>query len=101
MSNQGPFVCTECIEDTGISEFIENKKTKGDCSFCYARGTPVALLDEVAQHMKICLYVEYDDANDWLITDEGDYNIPWWDTWDLLADQRQLDLPLALTTFAG
>ena len=93
MTSQGPTVCTECICDAGIRHFIEHAEIKGDCSFCNGRRTPVALLDDVTEHMRTCLQFEYDDANDWLIYDEGDYHIQWWDTWDLLTDEIELELP--------
>ena len=93
MTTRAPHVCTECINDPGIQVQIESEETEGECSFCDGQGVPVALLDGIAEHMRACLYVEYDDANDWLISDEGDYNIQWWDTSDLLMDEVMLELP--------
>ena len=93
MTTQGRHVCTECIDDPGIRDFIESAETEGECSFCDGQSTPVALLDEIAEHMRNCLYVEYDDANDWLISDEGVDYIQWWDAWDLLTDEIMLELP--------
>ena len=93
MTTLDPHVCTECIDDSGIRDFMESKATEGECSFCDSQSTPVALLDDITEHMRTSLFIEYDDANDWLISDEGDYNLQWWDAWDLLTEEVTLELP--------
>ena len=95
MSNQGIFVCTDCIDEPGIREFIKLDETDGDCSFCEARSTSVAPLDDIAEHMKISLEYEYDDALEWFFFDheEGGFIGKTWDTWELLTEEIELDLP--------
>ena len=94
MSQSGPFVCTGCIGEPGIRDFIENNKVDEECSYCKGKGIPVAPLDEVAAHMKPCISEEYDDTNEWAVYDsESGYRVEAWDTWDLLTDELQIDLP--------
>ena len=95
MTSEGPFVCTECIDDSGIRGFIEANNVKSRCSFCEATDSIAALLDEVTEHMKDSLEYEYDDALNWFVYDseEGDYIGETWDSWDLLTEEIELDLP--------
>ncbi len=95
MSYQGPLVCIECINEPGIREFIQQDETNGDCLFCEGRSTSVAALDDIVEHMRISLGYEYDDALEWLFYDheEGGYIGKTWDSWDLLSEEIELDLP--------
>ena len=93
MSHSGPFVCTGCIDEPGIQDFIENNKVDEECSYCKSEGIPVAPLEEVTAHMKSCIEEEYDDTNEWAVHDsESGYRVRAWDTWDLLTDELQIDL---------
>ena len=58
-----------------------------------ARRSPVALLEEIKDHIKTCIYEEYDDAANQLAYVEGEYVGAHWDTEDLLLDEIELDLP--------
>ena len=95
MASRDSFVCAECFVDSGVREFIENNETKAQCSFCSGKPgeAPVALLEEVKDHIKTCIYEEYDDAENQLAYDEGEYVGAHWDTEDLLVDEIGLDLP--------
>lgn len=90
------FVCVECFDDPGIKEFITRHSSKGNCSFCGTAGREefVADFDDVAEHIKNCLFREYDLAINQLGYDgeEGDYVGRKWDTEDLLYD-LELALP--------
>ena len=90
----GPFVCVGCIDEPGIQDFIENNKIDEECSYCKSQGIPVARLDEVTGHMKLCIEYEYDDVNEWAVYDrESGYRVKTWDAWDLLTDEFQIDFP--------
>lgn len=95
MYNQGLFVCTECIDEPGIQDFIKQNKADAKCSFCEERENPTAHLNDVAEHMKESLEYEYDDAQDWFVYDyeEQDYIGNAWDTWDLLERIIELERP--------
>ena len=96
MSRSDPFVCKECIDEPGIQDFIENNRVDEGCSYCESKGVPVAQLDEVTNHMTSCIEEEYDDTNEWAVHDresESGYRVEAWDTWDLLTDELQIDLP--------
>lgn len=92
-----PFVCADCFGDSGIRDFIQINAVDAQCSFC--DGEPadasVALLDEVAEHIKTCLEYEYDDAANHFAyeTREGGYIGETWVTWELLNEVVELELP--------
>lgn len=50
-------------------------------------------LDDLAEYLRDCLHQEYDYAVDNLPHDEGSYWGAHWDTWDLLVDELELELP--------
>ena len=93
-SNREP-VCAKCFSDDGIVEFIENFEGPPGCLFCEGADAPTAPLDAVADHMRECLMKFYGFAVDQLPyeTQEGGYQAPHWDTYDLLFDQLEIDLP--------
>ena len=95
MPHQGPLVCTDCINDSGIQDFIKRNETEGICSFCDDGEYPVAPLEDIAEHMEESLKYEYDNALEWLYYDheEGGYIGRTWDPYDLLVGEIELDLP--------
>ena len=95
MTHEGPLVCTDCINEPSIQEFIQKYETEGICSFCDFEEYPAASLDDVAEHMTESLKYEYDDALEWLFYDreEGGYIGKTWDSFDLLVEEIELDLP--------
>ena len=94
MSCSSPFVCKECIDEPGIQDFIDKNKVDEGCSFCRGESIPVAPLDEVTAHMCSCIREEYDDTNEWAVYDrESGYRVEVWDTWDLLTEELEIDLP--------
>ena len=94
MSRSGPFVCTGCIDEPGIQDFIENNSVDQECSYCKHKDVPVAALDDVTDHMESCIKEEYDNTNEWAVYDsESGYWVGAWDNWDLLTDELQMDFP--------
>lgn len=87
-TNESEYVCSGCFEDSGIRGFIEKHSVNADCSFCEL--TPdrddVAPFQRVVEHVRTCLFCEYDDASDWMYPD-SDTKEPmneWYDAWDIL-----------------
>ena len=97
MNQSDQFVCANCFEDPDIQDFIEKNNVDAVCSFCDGKfdDVPVAYLIKVAEHIDICLQYEYADAANHLFYEsrEGDYIGETWDTWDLLQDAVELELP--------
>lgn len=93
-SNREP-ACARCFSDDDIVEFIETFEGPPGCLFCEGDDAPTAPLDAVADHMRECLMSFYSFAADHLPyeTKEGGYLAPHWDSYDLLFDQLELDLP--------
>ena len=91
-------VCASCFQDPDIRNFIEKHKINNAvCSFCNEEpaNDSVAFIEDVAEHIEICLYYEYDDAANHLAyeTREGGYIGQTWTTWELLEDVIGLELP--------
>lgn len=88
-------VCACCISGEGIAEFIAGCDGPPGCAFCGSDDAPTAPLDTVADHMRECLLNFYSFAVDHLPyeTREGGYQGLTWDTFDLLFDELQIDLP--------
>ena len=65
------YVCTGCFEDEGIREFISTELVQAQCSFCgeFCGQDAVARFSEVVEHIKCCLFHEYDDAVNWMYLD--------------------------------
>ena len=97
MEQPDQFVCVNCFDDSGIQNFIEKNKIDVVCSFCDGEqaSTSVADIEDVADHIEICLMYEYDDAANHLAyeTREGGYIGQTWDIWELLEDVIGLELP--------
>lgn len=91
------YVCAHCFSDAGLSDYIRRYAKVSECSFCGSQSTePIAVsLAELCRHMRECLHREYDDAANWLgfCSAEGGYQGETWDTWDLLVDELELELP--------
>ena len=94
ISNSLP-VCAECFSDDWIYYFIEKFGAPPGCSFCGGSDSPTAPLDKVCDYMRKCLMEFFEFAADNLPYDsrEGGYLGKYWDTYDLLFDEVQLDLP--------
>lgn len=97
MNQSDQFVCANCFEDPGIQNFIENHKINAVCSFCNekpANGS-VADIKDVAEHIETSIMYEYDDAANHLGWEnkEGGYIGETWDTWELLQEVIELELP--------
>ena len=91
------FVCSDCFEDEGLRKFIECHAESTECSFCGAIDEqPIAAdIDEVTGYFCKCVEKEYDDAANHLSYNsaEGGYQGIHWDSYDLIQDHLQLDLP--------
>ena len=88
-------VCAQCFGDKGICQFIEDFGDSPGCSFCERSDSPTAPLDLVCDYMRECLLEFFSLAADCLPYEsrEGGYLAEHWDTYDLLFDKLQLDLP--------
>ena len=97
MRQDNQFVCANCFDDCGLADFIRANVIAQECTFCGGRAeSPIAAdLDEVVEHIKICLCTEYDDAANQLPYEgrEGGYWGAHWDTEELLRYEVELDFP--------
>ena len=88
-------VCAQCFGDDGICRFIETFGGPHGCSFCERSDSPTAPIDMVCDYMRQCLLEFFSLAANCLPYEsrEGGYLAEHWDTYDLLFDKLQLDLP--------
>ena len=97
MTETAQFVCAGCIGDPGIAAFIADNAEVNYCSFCSAQsGEPISTrLDDVGEYFNLCLKEEYGDAVDELPWDNEEWGYVGgsWDTYELLTDVIELDLP--------
>ena len=90
------FVCADCIDNSGIATFIANNAKIYYCSFCWAKsGNAIgARLDEVGEYIDRGLKEVYGDAVDELPSDSEEWYFGGnWDTYELLTEVIELDLP--------
>ena len=91
------YVCSRCFEDDGLCDFIECYAESTACSFCGITDEKIiaADVDKVAEHFRICVEQEYEDAANNLPyeTAEGGFIGRHWYPYDLIADELQLSLP--------
>jgi Zn ribbon nucleic-acid-binding protein len=91
------FVCAACFTDEGIQGFIEGALESNECSFCGAQANEsiAAPFKDVAKHINVSLYQEYDDAANEMsyVTAEGGYLGQTWTTYELLMDVIELERP--------
>ena len=97
MTSSNKFVCGDCIGNDGVRRFISANAEANRCSFCrVASDKPIAApLADVGGYINHCLREDYGDALE---------NLPWdseerefigrnWDSWELLTDVIELELP--------
>ena len=88
-------VCAKCFSDEDIVEFITDWDGPPGCDFCSKKDAPTAPLQDLADHMRERISEFYGLAHDQLPYEsrEGGYQGAHWDTYELLYDQVELDLP--------
>ena len=88
-----PLVCSHCIDEPCLAEYIEENASEDECSYCdYRRAgweLPSAMdLDELLAHMRERIEMEYEDAANSVGYEsrEGGYLLPTMDGDDLLRE---------------
>lgn len=95
---EGYSVCSDCIDDVDIREFIASRADELACDFCGKNGADqpaAAPLEAVVEFMMEAIDREYDRAVNALGWEsaEGGYQGPHWDSEELLTEQIELALP--------
>jgi hypothetical protein len=91
------YVCSGCFEDEGLRAFVKANAESPKCSFCGANAVhPIAAkVRDVAAHFRECVEREYADAANHLPYEnaEGGYQGEHWDSYDLITEALELELP--------
>lgn len=92
-------VCTECFEDQGLVDLVEEIASEVRCDFCgrESETEPIAApVDDVVDYMNACVSGEYEDPGEhvgWCSGDGGWLGVTPWRTDELLTDELALELP--------
>jgi hypothetical protein len=88
-------VCSACIDDSGIREWIEDIGGDPGCAFCELTDEPTADLGELASFMRERMLLFYSHSIEHLmyISAEGGYQGNTWTTAEVLSDFIGLDFP--------
>jgi hypothetical protein len=90
-----PYVCTSCIPERGLHEYVESRAISKRCDFCgrRSRNSFAAPLVEIAAYIQECMLAEYDEAGNCLSYEsaEGGFLGRTFDTEDLISGL--VDLP--------
>ena len=91
------YVCSDCIEDYGLKNFILENAESNECSYSgkQNRHSKIATdINEVIIFLLECIKSEWGDPNDegvsWISREGGWVSAPVIDTYDLLADKLEI-----------
>ena len=91
------YVCSSCIGENALKEYIETYADESYCNFCEESHANVHSIsvDDLIEYMRRCASWEYDDAANWLPheTSEGGYQGATYDTYDLILDKLEIEFP--------
>lgn len=85
-------ICSECVENSALEEYIVNEEVEGRCSYCIEEGWVVES-GELMEYIKISILTEYDRAVECLGYDgrEGGFQGTTYDSDELVDEIRELD----------
>lgn len=87
-------ICSACIDDADIAEWIGTEAGPRGCHFCRRRDAPTADLDDLADMMRSRLSQYYGDTSDIPYESaEGGYQAPVYSTYELLLEEVGLQFP--------
>ena len=82
------FVCSQCLEDVALQNFIRNNATTKICSYCDTQypTKKCTSVEEVAKYIETCLLTEYEDPVEHVPyeTKEGGYQAVVHDAYEIL-----------------
>jgi len=88
-------VCTKCFEDDDLVKFITQTGDPPGCSLCGSNDNPTASVSHIADHIRNCLGEFFGLADEQLPFQSrgGGYLGAHWDTYELLFNQLEFELP--------
>ena len=89
-SNDGKMVCTNCFEEYGLKQFIEEHYTHSNCSYCDEDDVIACELDSLIEHIITSIRYEWGHPADEGLpyeTREGGWQVSTvYDTWELIDE---------------
>ena len=85
------YVCANCLEEEGLQKFIAENATHHECTYCGRQSNTVIAcsMESMCEHILKSIYTEYGSADDECVpydSREGGYQLPTFDTYDLLEE---------------
>ena len=91
------YICSSCIGDIALKEYIEMHADESYCDFCEeSRGNVHSIpIDDLIEYMRKCVSQEYDDPANWLPyeSSEGGYQGVTYDAYDLILEELEMEFP--------
>ena len=91
------YVCSDCVEDYGLKNFILENAESNKCSYCGKENSHSKIatdINKVIIFLIECIKSEWGDPNDegvsWISRDGGWVSAPVIDTYDLLVDKLEI-----------
>ena len=91
-------LCSECIEERDLQEYIASFDGALGCSFCEYNDAPTCEFLTFMEHVTECVRAEYDLAANCLPWESGEGGWQWgpvWNTYDLILHELEIGLARA------
>uniref|UniRef100_UPI0009EC304B HEPN-associated N-terminal domain-containing protein n=1 Tax=Marinobacterium profundum TaxID=1714300 RepID=UPI0009EC304B len=89
-------VCTRCVGDTPLKEWIRQYHGRRGCNFCHTAVAPTAPVSDLCEHIEQCICRYWGNPDDQMTycSAEGGWVGVTYDTDELVFDHCELTLPL-------
>ena len=88
-------LCSECVEEPDLQNYIASADGAHGCSFCDHDDAPTCEFLDFMEHVRECTEAEYDLAANFLSWESGEGGWQWgpvWNTSDLILHELQIGL---------
>ena len=95
---RGTRLCSECVEEPDLQNYIASADGAPGCSFCECDDAPTCEFLDFMEHVRECIEAEYDLAANCLTWEsaEGGWQFgSVWNTYELILDELQVGLARA------
>ncbi|WP_274923594.1 HEPN-associated N-terminal domain-containing protein [Pseudomonas aeruginosa] len=89
-------VCTRCIGDDDLKQWMRKQGGPRGCDYCNTSYAPTVELQDLCDYIESCICQYWGRAVEQLPYEsrEGGYQGRTWDTYEVIFDEMELDLPL-------
>lgn len=89
-------VCTRCVGDNDLKQWICKQRGPRGCDYCNTYYAPTVELADLCDYIESCICQYWGRAVEQLpyVSRDGGYQGHTWDTYEVIFDEMELDLPL-------